>query len=82
MATPKTLAEKTAIYQNDSFSIWLQKTNIVAKEQGNLNDLEALVLDAIDDSEDTLNLVNAINWVYTESLKEARNILIKAIGMS
>jgi hypothetical protein len=77
MATPK-----TAIYQNDSFSIWLQKTNIVAKEQGNLNDLEALVLDAIDDSEDTLNLVNAINWVYTESLKEARNILIKAIGMS
>lgn len=82
MATPKTLAEKTAIYQNDSFSIWLQKTNIVAKEQGDLNDLEALVLDAIDDSEDTLNLVNAINWVYTESLKEARNILIKAIGMS
>ena len=82
MATPKTLAEKTAIYQNYSFSIWLQKTNIVAKEQGNLNDLEALVLDAIDDSEDTLNLVNAINWVYTESLKEARNILIKAIGMS
>ena len=82
MATPKTLAEKTAIYQNDSFSIWLQKTNIVAKEQGDLNDIEALVLDAIDDSEDTLNLVNAINWVYTESLKEARNILIKAIGMS
>ena len=82
MATPKTLAEKTAIYQNDSFSILLQKTNIVAKEQGDLNDLEALVLDAIDDSEDTLNLVNAINWVYTESLKEARNILIKAIGMS
>ena len=82
MATPKTLAEKTAIYQNDSFSIWLQKTNIVAKEQGDLNDLEALVLDAIDDSEDTLNLVNAINWVYTESLKEARNILIKAIVMS
>lgn len=82
MATPKTLSEKTTIYQNDSFSIWLQKTNIVAKEQGDLNNLETLILDAIDDSEDTLNLVNAINFVYTESLKESRNILIKAIGMS
>lgn len=82
MATPKTLLEKTTQYQNDSFSIWLQKTNIVAQEQGDLNDLETLILDAIDDSEDTLNLVNAINFVYTESLKESRNILIKAIGMS
>jgi hypothetical protein len=82
MATPKTILEKTTNYQNDSFSIWLQKTNIVAQEQGDLNDLETLILDAIDDSEDTLNLVNAINFVYTESLKESRNILIKAIGMS
>jgi hypothetical protein len=37
MANPKTLLEKIAQYQNDSFNIWLQKTNIAADEVGDLN---------------------------------------------
>lgn len=39
MANPKTLPEKLAQFQNDSFSVWLQKTNISATEVGDLNNL-------------------------------------------
>ena len=149
-ASPKTLAEKTAQYQNDSFSIWLEKTNITAREEGNLNKLlpsilnalntqltgtasasasdlqtiagvgtkfiselskgdvikfldnsERVVTDVVNDTSfkinfplsdaisnqvvhniSVLNLVNAINFTYDTTMKEVRNVLIKAIAMS
>jgi len=81
-ATPKTLQQKLAQYQNDSFDVWLQKTNVVATEEGDLNELNATILSNINDNVDTLNLVNAINWVYDTTMKELRNVLIKSIAMS
>lgn len=80
-ANPKTLAEKTAQYQNDSFSMWLEKTNIVASEEGDLNLLTEDVLTHIKNNE-TLDLVHAINFTYDTMKKEVRNVLIKAIAMS
>jgi len=81
-ATPKTLQQKLAQYQNDSFDVWLQKTNVVATEEGDLNELNNIILSNINDSVETLNLVNAINWVYDTTMKELRNVLIKSIAMS
>lgn len=36
---PKTLAQKTVNYENDSFEVWLQKTNVLSSEEGDLNRL-------------------------------------------
>ena len=80
-SNPKTLAEKTAQYQNDSFSMWLEKTNITATEEGDLNLLTSVVLNYLKNS-DTVDLVHAINFTYDTTMKEVRNVLIKAIAMS
>lgn len=81
-ATPKTLQQKLTQYQSDSFNVWLQKTNVVAMEEGALGSLNTDILNSINSSEETLNLVNAINFVYETTLKELRNVLIKSIAMS
>lgn len=81
-ATPKTLQQKLTQYQNDSFDVWLQKTNVVATEEGDLHNLNDVILSNINASVETLNLVNAINWVYDTTMKEMRNVLIKSIAMS
>jgi len=47
MANPKTASEKYARYENDSFNVWLQKTNVVSTEQGNLNNLDPSLLTEI-----------------------------------
>lgn len=44
MANPKTASEKHTQYQNDNFNVWVQKTNIVAREEGDLNNLSANLL--------------------------------------
>lgn len=44
MATPKTLPQKIAQFQNDSFDVWMQKTNISTNESGDLNKLSVGVL--------------------------------------
>lgn len=44
MANPKTKLEKYTQYQNDNFNVWVQKTNIVAREGGDLNNLSATLL--------------------------------------
>ena len=44
MANPKTKLEKYTQYQNDNFNVWVQKTNIVAREEGDLNNLSATLL--------------------------------------
>lgn len=81
---PKTLNEKLADYQQVSFASWLEKTNIVATEEGDLNNLAPGILQVLVNLANTsndptqINLVNAIN----ESFNESRRILIKAIAMS
>jgi hypothetical protein len=54
----------------------------VATEEGDLNELNNIILSNINASVETLNLVNAINWVYDTTMKELRNVLIKSIAMS
>jgi len=44
MTTPKTLSQKIAQHQNDSFNVWMQKTNIAANEIGDLNKLSSPLL--------------------------------------
>lgn len=44
MATPKTLPQKLTQYQNDSFNVWMQKTNVAASEGGDLNRLPSNLL--------------------------------------
>lgn len=44
MANPKTALEKYTQYQNDNFNVWVQKTNIVAREEGDLNNLSTNLL--------------------------------------
>lgn len=36
---PKTPQQKTVDFENDSFEVWLQKTNVISSEQGDLNAL-------------------------------------------
>lgn len=36
---PKTLPQKTVDFENDSFEVWLQKTNVISAEEGDLNAL-------------------------------------------
>lgn len=36
---PKTPQQKTVDFENDSFEVWLQKTNVISAEQGDLNAL-------------------------------------------
>jgi hypothetical protein len=80
-SNPKTLADKTAQYENDSFAMWLEKTNIAAMEEGDLNLLTGVVLNKLKDA-NTIDLVHAINFTYDNTMKEVRNVLIKAIAMS
>lgn len=47
MANPKALSQKIAQYQNDSFNVWMQKTNIATNESGDLNKLNSEILTEI-----------------------------------
>ena len=44
MANPKTASEKYTQYENDNFNVWSQKTNVVSREQGDLNNLPTKIL--------------------------------------
>lgn len=44
MANPKTLQQKLGQFQNDSFSTWMQKTNVTANETGDLNKISTSLL--------------------------------------
>lgn len=81
---PKTLSQKLSDYHQVSFASWLEKTNLVATEEGDLNnlvsDIKSRLIALANDLDDPkqINLVNAIN----ESFGESRRVLIKAIAMS
>ncbi|CAB4141341.1 hypothetical protein UFOVP410_180 [uncultured Caudovirales phage] len=44
MVNPKTLQQKLGQFQNDSFSTWMQKTNVTANETGDLNKISTSLL--------------------------------------
>jgi hypothetical protein len=44
MATPKPLIQKLAVFQNDSFNSWMQKTDATAREVGDLNNISTNLL--------------------------------------
>jgi len=69
MTNPKTLNEKTPNIDTDSFSSWLEKTKVIAQEEGDLNNLNTNAKN---------DLVSAINETNTDIKK----MLIKAIAMS
>ena len=81
---PKELKDKLSDYQKVSFAAWLEKTNVVAQEEGDLNSLSPQILNTLkalaNQTNDVtkINLVNAIN----HSFNETRRTLIKAIAMS
>lgn len=79
---PKPLNEKLADYHSESFATWLEKTNIVAREEGDLTTLDADIRSQLDEGSYAYSLVNVINVVYDQTMKELRNVLIKSIGMS
>lgn len=60
MANPKTKLEKYTQYQNDNFNVWVQKTNIVAREGGDLNNLSANLLSELTSSTTRTGTVSGI----------------------
>jgi hypothetical protein len=44
MATPKPLIQKLAVFQSDSFNLWMQKTDTTAREVGDLNNISTNLL--------------------------------------
>ena len=81
---PKTLEDKLSDYHQVSFASWLEKTNVVAQEEGDLNNLAPTILNVLtqlattNNDPNEINLVNAIN----HSFNETKKTLIKAIAMS
>lgn len=47
MTNPKELKEKIGKFQNDSFSTWMQKTNVSANEIGDLNKISSVLLNEL-----------------------------------
>lgn len=44
MSHPRSLSEKLTRYATDNFDVWLRKTNITSREQGDLNHLDETIL--------------------------------------
>ena len=67
MANPKTSLEKYTQYQNDNFNVWVQKTNIVAREGGDLNNLSQTLLSEVVASSLKEGTVSGIQGAYVIS---------------
>lgn len=57
----------------ETFSLWRQKTNLLAQQQGDI----ALLLTPV-----TTNLVSAINSLISNNEENDRSVLIRSIAMS
>jgi len=64
MANPKTASEKYTQYENDSFNIWMQKTNVLSREQGDLNNLPPKVLTELQSTTARSGTVAGIIYEY------------------
>lgn len=90
---PKTLPQKTVNYENDSFEVWLQKTNVISSEQGDLNNLPSEIytpnpqnpdakpiLGSVYTTLDTNNIPNkilGIGTTFTQHIKVGDLVTIK-----
>lgn len=67
-----------------SFDIWRQVTNLILRNQGDLDDLvdELTVKQDVYPDREFLNLVDVVSFIYVSTQARLRHILIKSIGMS
>ncbi len=65
MANPKAALEKYTQYQNDNFNVWVQKTNIVAREEGDLNNLSPNLLSELTATTIKTGTVSGVLGAYT-----------------
>lgn len=67
-----------------SFDIWRQVTNLILRDQGNVDHLiEELGQDPnVHPEREFVNLVDVVNFIYVTTQARLRHILIKSIGMS
>lgn len=73
---PKTLEQKTVNYENDSFEVWLQKTNVISSEQGDLNRLNTQIYQPKPTS---LSASQIQGGVFTQALPNGN---IRVVGIS
>ncbi|MFN4975837.1 MAG: hypothetical protein ACK5GV_11380 [Bacteroidota bacterium] len=67
MATPKTLPQKLPVFQNDSFSTWMQKTTATARELGDLNNLSSDILTDLVNSTVLVGVVSTVLYNTTKT---------------
>lgn len=67
-----------------SFDVWRQITNLIIRDQGDVDNLENDLKDkpSVYPNREYLNLVDVVNFVYTSTQARLRHILIKSIAMS
>jgi hypothetical protein len=67
-----------------SFDIWRQVTNLILRDQGNVDDLlDELGKDpTVHPQREFVNLVDIVNFIYVTTQSRLRHILVKSIGMS
>lgn len=63
-----------------SFDIWRQITNLILRDVGDIDTLDVALAGLSGEQSD--NLVDVINFVYTSTQARLRTVLIKSIGMS
>jgi len=73
---PKTLEQKTVNYENDSFEVWLQKTNVISSEQGDLNRLNPQIYQP---NPTTLTAMPIQGGAFTQTLPNGD---VKIVGIS
>lgn len=67
-----------------SFDIWRQVTNLILRDQGDVDNLidELVVKSDVYPDREFVNLVDIVNFIYVTTQARLRHILIKSIGMS
>jgi hypothetical protein len=80
MANPKTASQKYTQYQNDNFNVWVQKTNIVAREEGDLNNLSTNLLSELTSATTKTGTVSGNLGSYTITGFETTFLTDVAVG--
>lgn len=67
-----------------SFDVWRQVTNLMLRDQGDVDNLENDLKEksSVYPDREYLNLVDVVNFVYTSTQARLRQVLIRSIAMS
>lgn len=78
------LVKPIAVDIAHSFDIWRQVTNLILRDQGDLDHLEHDLREkqSVYPNRQYVNLVDVVNFVYVSTQARLRHILVKSIGMS